>query len=300
MRRPYRERFRLILSELGTGLAGRPEDLNEVIRRAHPALRETSETLAILRRQNKIIRDFIRDADTRLARRSSRTRRTWPAGRRRPPTRRASRRRGREELGRYWNRLPDFLAELEPTMAQLERTADQQIPTLRSLARARPPSSSASSREIEPFARASRGSIAALGDAAETRAARRCASPARRSRELRELVGERAAARQAAAPVPPDDRRPRALDRERPARPGAGAAGARQDRLQGRPGLHRHGGALELHLLPDARHQRVRRPRPPAADHRVHRRRLRALRGQAHRGRRSRSATPGSGPTSPA
>ncbi|MEJ7718678.1 MAG: MlaD family protein [Thermoleophilaceae bacterium] len=27
MRRPYRERFRLILSELGTGLAGRPEDL---------------------------------------------------------------------------------------------------------------------------------------------------------------------------------------------------------------------------------------------------------------------------------
>ena len=42
MRRPYRERFRLILSELGIGLAGRPEDLNEVIRRAHPALRETT------------------------------------------------------------------------------------------------------------------------------------------------------------------------------------------------------------------------------------------------------------------
>ena len=36
MRRPYRERFRLIVSELGAGLAGRPEDLNEVIRRAHP------------------------------------------------------------------------------------------------------------------------------------------------------------------------------------------------------------------------------------------------------------------------
>ncbi len=64
MRRPYRERFRLILSELGTGLAGRPEDLNEVIRRAHPALRELTETLAILRRQNTIIADFIRDADT--------------------------------------------------------------------------------------------------------------------------------------------------------------------------------------------------------------------------------------------
>jgi ABC-type transporter Mla subunit MlaD len=42
MRRPYRERFRLIISELGAGLAGRPEELNEVIRRAHPALRETT------------------------------------------------------------------------------------------------------------------------------------------------------------------------------------------------------------------------------------------------------------------
>ena len=62
-RRPYKERFRLILSELGTGLAGRPEDLNEVIRRAHPSLRELSETIAILRGQNTIIRDFIRDAD---------------------------------------------------------------------------------------------------------------------------------------------------------------------------------------------------------------------------------------------
>ena len=64
MRRPYKERFRLIISELGTGLAGRPEDLNEVIRRAHPGLRELNETIAILRGQNKIISDFIRDADT--------------------------------------------------------------------------------------------------------------------------------------------------------------------------------------------------------------------------------------------
>ena len=32
MRRPYRERLRLIISELGAGLAGRPLDLNEVIR----------------------------------------------------------------------------------------------------------------------------------------------------------------------------------------------------------------------------------------------------------------------------
>ena len=64
MRRPYRERFRLILSELGTGLAGRPEDLDDVLRRAHPGLRETSKVLQILGDQNKTIKDFISDADT--------------------------------------------------------------------------------------------------------------------------------------------------------------------------------------------------------------------------------------------
>jgi ABC-type transporter Mla subunit MlaD len=61
MRRPYRERFRLILAELGTGLAGRPEDIQEVLKRAHPGLRETSEVLEILGEQNRIIQDFITD-----------------------------------------------------------------------------------------------------------------------------------------------------------------------------------------------------------------------------------------------
>ena len=56
MRRPYRERFRLILTELGTGLAGRPDDLQEVLRRAHPGLRETSSTLQILGDQNAVIK----------------------------------------------------------------------------------------------------------------------------------------------------------------------------------------------------------------------------------------------------
>lgn len=183
MRRPYRDRFRIILTELGTGLAGRPEELNEVIRRAHPALRELTETLAILREQNTTIRDFIRDADTvsaavepfkedvaRWARESSDT-----------SAIQASR---SEQLGRYWERLPDFLAELKPTLGQLERTADSQIPTLRSLERAAP--------ELErflvaaqPFARETRGSITALGEA--TRAGSRAIDES--SDEIRELRG---------------------------------------------------------------------------------------------------------------
>ena len=46
MREPERERLSLILNELGTGVAGRGKDLNEVIRRANPALQETDKVLA--------------------------------------------------------------------------------------------------------------------------------------------------------------------------------------------------------------------------------------------------------------
>src|SRR3954447_8756849 len=41
LRLPYRQRLAIILNELGAGLAGRGEDLNALIHRANPALRET-------------------------------------------------------------------------------------------------------------------------------------------------------------------------------------------------------------------------------------------------------------------
>ncbi|HXS44880.1 MAG TPA: MlaD family protein, partial [Solirubrobacteraceae bacterium] len=46
LRLPYRQRLRIILMELGAGVAGRAPDLNEAIRRAVPALRETDRVLA--------------------------------------------------------------------------------------------------------------------------------------------------------------------------------------------------------------------------------------------------------------
>ncbi|MCA1682561.1 MAG: MlaD family protein [Actinobacteria bacterium] len=46
LRRPYRERLRIILSELGAGVAGNAQNLNDAIRRANPALRETDKVLS--------------------------------------------------------------------------------------------------------------------------------------------------------------------------------------------------------------------------------------------------------------
>ena len=67
MREPERERLSLILNELGTGVAGRGRDLNEVIRRANPALRETDKVLEILARQNTVLEQLAVNSDTVLA-----------------------------------------------------------------------------------------------------------------------------------------------------------------------------------------------------------------------------------------
>ena len=67
MRQPERERLSLILNELGTGLAGRGRDLNEVIRRADPALQQTDRVLRILARQNRVLNELAVNSDTVLA-----------------------------------------------------------------------------------------------------------------------------------------------------------------------------------------------------------------------------------------
>ncbi len=67
MREPYRERLSIILNELGTGLAGRGTDLDAVIRRANPALRELDEVLQLLARQNKQLEALAVDGDRIMA-----------------------------------------------------------------------------------------------------------------------------------------------------------------------------------------------------------------------------------------
>ena len=144
MRRPERQRFRLIIAELGAGLAGRPEDLSEVLRRAHPGLRETTEALRILGRQTRTIERFITDADRVIGelerRQDDVVRFVEEAGRTAEIT--ASR---RADLAASFRLLPRFLAELRPNMARLGELSDAQIPLLRDL--------NATSGELDAFLR---------------------------------------------------------------------------------------------------------------------------------------------------
>jgi ABC-type transporter Mla subunit MlaD len=184
MRRPYRERFRLLLSELGVGLAGRPEELNEVIRRAHPALREVNETLEILDRQNETIKDFITDADTVSAAVEPKKEQLsrWAQEAMETAEIQASR---ADRLQAQWNKLPRFLGELRPTLAQLDATASEQIPFLRRM-RAAAPDFHRLLVGLESFSTASRGSTRALGELAVV-GRRALTESAEEIAELREL-----------------------------------------------------------------------------------------------------------------
>ena len=76
-RLPVRERFTIIINELGAGLAGRGSDLNVVVKRADPALREFDKVLAILAGENKLLAKLSVDSDqgAGAVRRRARTRR---------------------------------------------------------------------------------------------------------------------------------------------------------------------------------------------------------------------------------
>jgi ABC-type transporter Mla subunit MlaD len=165
MRRPYRERLRLLITELGTGLAGRPDDLQEVLRRAHPGLRETSRVLRILGDQNKVIKDFITDSDTVVQELEKNKRNVVRWVREAGDAAEISATR-RNELRAQFQRFPQFLDELRPTMARLGELADEQTPLLADLRQAAPDLDTFFTR-IGPFSEASRPAIRSLGEMGE-------------------------------------------------------------------------------------------------------------------------------------
>ena len=132
LREPYRERLRIILSELGIGVAGRASEINEVIRRASPALRETNKVLDQLGDQNQVLKELVTNADTVIGDLSDNRRDVvrWVKETRETAAASAER---REDIAGALRRLPTFLRELRPTMAALGGAADAQTPSLRNL-----------------------------------------------------------------------------------------------------------------------------------------------------------------------
>jgi virulence factor Mce-like protein len=132
LRKPYRERLAIILDELGVGVAGRAEDINDVVRRASPALRETDKVLAKLASQNQTLKQLITDADTVITDLAGNKRDVgrWVVETKETASASAER---RADIQAGLQRLPTFLRELRPTMAALGEAADTNTPALRNL-----------------------------------------------------------------------------------------------------------------------------------------------------------------------
>jgi ABC-type transporter Mla subunit MlaD len=166
LRRPARERFGLILSELGMGVAARGADLQTTIRRGVPALRETDRVLDILAANRKTLRELTRDADRVLAGLAANRDYVARFVAEAADTTAASAER-RTELAASVRKLPGFLRELRPTLRDLGTAAAKQTPALADL-RAAAPQLTTLLRRLGPFADAARPAVRGLGEASTT------------------------------------------------------------------------------------------------------------------------------------
>ncbi len=166
MREPYRQRFAIIIGELGAGVGGNGQNLNDTIRRAVPALRQTDQLLGVLASQNHTLADLARQGDIVLHDLSNNRSdvQRFVVSARGAAADTAAR---KAALMDGFRRLPGFLEQLRPTMASLGRVADTNAPAFANL--------SASANQLKmlfdnlgPFARASTPSFAALGRASVT------------------------------------------------------------------------------------------------------------------------------------
>jgi ABC-type transporter Mla subunit MlaD len=163
LRQPFRERLTLLINEFGTALAGNPESLNEAIRLGAPSLTQLRKVTRILASQNTIIRDLNANSDQVIGRLADRREDVVRFIQEARDTAEASASR-REDLSRDFEILDDFLAELRPTLAEIDNLAVQQTPLLTDL-RAAAPGLNRLAVNLPPFNNATEASLKGLGEA---------------------------------------------------------------------------------------------------------------------------------------
>jgi virulence factor Mce-like protein len=164
MRLPYRERFTLIINELGAAVAGRSDDLQAALRRAVPALTETDNLLNLLANDSQTLNQLNVNADTVITALANNSKlvQNFVVQANRAATASATQ---QHAIAGTWHQLPGFLEQLRPAMAQLGSAADANLPVFQNL--------NASATQLRDlftnlpgFAHASLPALRALGQAA--------------------------------------------------------------------------------------------------------------------------------------
>jgi phospholipid/cholesterol/gamma-HCH transport system substrate-binding protein len=161
----YRDRFRLILNSLGASLAGRGQDLGEVIDRANPALRQTDRVLKILADQNRQLASLADNGATVLEPLARNRQHITGFFRNAAISGEATAERS-TALEESLRKFPATLHQVRLTMSKLKDFADQGTPLFTALNQGGRGLSKATVN-LPAFARESIPALTSLGDAAQ-------------------------------------------------------------------------------------------------------------------------------------
>jgi phospholipid/cholesterol/gamma-HCH transport system substrate-binding protein len=127
MREPQRERFRVIINELGITLTGRGQDLQDILNRFDPTFKQVDALLKILAKENKQLEVLAVDGDRSLQSLAANRKHITSFFHNADIASRATNEK-RAELAQTLARLPAFLDQLEPTAKVLKRFAIESAP----------------------------------------------------------------------------------------------------------------------------------------------------------------------------
>jgi ABC-type transporter Mla subunit MlaD len=164
-RLPYAQRFRLILNELGAGFAGRAGDVEAVVKRANPALRDIDRLLGILNGQRDQLTQLAADSEQILGPLSRERAQVAGFFTNAGAAAQASSERG-ADLEASLRKFPAFLREFRLTMHSLQGFSDAATPVFDELGKAAP-SFTEATRLLTPFSAASTVALKSLGVAGE-------------------------------------------------------------------------------------------------------------------------------------
>jgi ABC-type transporter Mla subunit MlaD len=162
---PYAQRFRLILNELGAGLAGRGEDIQELVKRANPVLRDADRLFGILSAQRNQLAQLAADSDEILGPLSRERQAVAGFLTNAGAAAEASSEKG-PELEEALQKFPTFLTEFRKTMRSLQTFSDAGTPLFEDFGTAAPALTDAT-KTLTPFSEALTVALKSLGDAGE-------------------------------------------------------------------------------------------------------------------------------------
>jgi phospholipid/cholesterol/gamma-HCH transport system substrate-binding protein len=165
MREPFADRFRLILNDLGAGLAARGKDLQAIVARADPALRQTDRVLAELARQNHELSRLAVNGDTDLAP-LVRERQHLSGFINNANTAAQATAERSQALEAGFQRFPAALRQLRLTMSKLRDFSQQATPVFAEFG-AGAPAITRATKALGPFASAATPALTSLGTAAQ-------------------------------------------------------------------------------------------------------------------------------------